>query len=142
MSASVSDAFNQLNQFVHTRAFGDAAKSAGKSFVYSFALSTVFSGGNAVVGLVGGGIAATASVINSLVTPLFNQMLDGRPATWWQDATRCVIVFAVANCVLMAFTPYRIDVLFATCVSLLINESHYQMEDRRLTLERTFFAIA
>lgn len=64
----------------------DFVKTSVKSFVYSFAVSTLFSGGNPISGLKGGALAVIATVIhvtcmtlmrnlNSYLSNLFNKPL-------------------------------------------------------------------
>jgi hypothetical protein len=73
---TLADVKNQFDHFASALP-QDTARKAAKSFVYSFSLSMLFSGGNVGLGLACGTVALTASLVHALTKPLFEKIAEG-----------------------------------------------------------------
>lgn len=120
----------------------------GASAVFSFALSVYLNSGPGKVSVVdlskplfSAGIAALASLIHGLATPLFNKLLGPR-VTWIEEFAKMTVVTVAASAVVNAFSPTtnKISefVLYAgwsmNCISSILNSTNWQSSDNSMYL--------
>lgn len=132
-------ALGQVNQYVHSDACAALVRTAAKSFVYSFAVSTLLTGGNIALGAVAGSCALLATGVSAVVTPLFAKMLGRNSCDWLEDLARSIVVFGATGAIMVACTPYRLDVVAATVMTFVLRELAYQLNDRPLTVGTHLF---
>lgn len=87
---TISEAFNSYyNQLPQ-----GALNVAASSYLVSFGLVTLLSGGNFALGLVGAAVAATASLIDSAIRPIINQIFSD-PTSYFSSVLRKLPVICI-----------------------------------------------
>ncbi len=89
---------------------GNVPEKVLKSGIYSFVLASVLSG-NLQAGALMGGIAATASTVHALTTPLFKRMIGGDVAAWHQRACHQFVNLFITQVAVNAVTSLRINLM-------------------------------
>jgi hypothetical protein len=88
----------------------DTYATVCKSAVASFVLGTLFTN-SSQTGLILGAVAATASFVHALTTPLFRQLLQKNTLNWQENVVRTVATLALTSCLLNNLTTLRVDLL-------------------------------
>ncbi len=106
----ISDIKSDVNLYLDTIP-KNTAKVAAINFLVLSVISTAITG-HLLTGLIRGSIAATATLIQGAVTPIFSKLFDrnGKPFTYFQDLIRSSAAVVITAAVTRTF-GFRINII-------------------------------
>lgn len=113
-----SFAYNYCNAMPY-----DTINAAGKSFIFSFAISTAITG-NPGFGLFSGVMAAAVSLVSSATVPIFREIWNRGPNSsehWYEFAARSLLAAAVVSIIAANFANITINFIATAAFAVLIS---------------------
>ena len=97
----------------------DTVTSAGKSFVFSFALSTAFTG-NPGIGFAAGFMAAGISLVSSASVPIFRSLWQKNSENWYEFGARSLLSISVVSLFATNFVNTSINFVATAAINLCV----------------------
>jgi hypothetical protein len=100
----------------------DMWQAAAKSFAISFALGTLFLGGNMGVGAAVGVLAAITNLVSDVAKPIFRSLWNSPPGEeWWQRGVRRITVLALMGATVAPLLAMRFALVESLAISILVD---------------------